>query len=341
MKDADLLVGNGFSIGFDSNFIQDSIMDYIRTNIDRKLYNKYTQLFHDEEFKHPESLLSNLKMLKRLAPFIIRTRILSNEISYDEKELDKLCTSITSLSFDAIRQIHPKTYSHQQEKMDTCINYLNKFSGIYTINYDFIPYWLILQLNKRHGNKFNDGFCISSQESIGLLKYLSSITCNIHYLHGAMHLIVNEKGETFKITNNNQSGLINSSKELKEKYGNKYQSLMVFEGKTEEKKDKINANDYLYNMLSNLKTSKNNIIIYGCSIIDANGQINNDEHIWKILVNSNCKNKIYVGLHCEDKNHFSLQREQIIISFKKLHEDNKSIESKLTFFTTIHDGIWG
>lgn len=157
------------------------------------------------------------------------------------------------------------------------------------------------------------------------------------YLHGAIHLLINNNNDTFKVVKNdhplNMKYLIDDA--ITKLQG--YQNLMVLEGMSNDKLCYINSNAYLKKCLNKLSNQEGILVIYGCSILNNSDQLNNDYHIWNKIINNKKFIKIYIGRHCTDKKLIN-EKDKIINNFRTLSHDGEIPD--ITFYSTIESSIW-
>ena len=183
----------------------------------------------------------------------------------------------------------------------------NEFLNIFTLNYDLLLYWTILY-NNENDYKFQeymDGFWYgrlrpkNEWSSITEKRRSSSgnsFNPNIFYLHGSIFL--------FKGKNYRPRKIIKSNKNIKRKLKEYIQEcidehnipLIVLEGNSTTKKDKI-ENDKKFRQYGEfckeqLKEIKGLLLIFGCSF-------EQDEHILSYINENQGLQKIYITFTSE------------------------------------------
>lgn len=197
---------------------------------------------------------------------------------------------IEDIKFDLITgilNIHPEKHDLNNTTWNWVIYFISKFNNIFTLNYDNLLYWVLMDI----GNYYNDGFSYNSYyDNIWTNRWKNQ---NIFYLHGANFLFADNNNYTFKVKATREHS-------LQERIDNYIKlgdiPLSIVEGNYLDKLEKIKNNLYLrfcYNQISNISGL---LVIYGVSFNY------NDTHIFNAInENMNIK-KIYISVYKDDKN---------------------------------------
>lgn len=335
---ANLLLGNGFSMGVSQSF------DY------RSLYEALKKLKEENELYEQENMINDKNnildlfdkfgtnnfefILNRLSIAISVNKILNG----DDHRLQDKYDIVRSALIEVVTKIHP-TYESIKNEQDTkilnwmqgpCLKEFKNFSNIFTVNYDSLIYWIIRQ----EFDLFLDYFW-SGKGKIGTLfdLYNTEINdCNsaaipVHYLHGALFIFKNiDNGLIEKVKSEKDNLLLQSVKTVMEDSKNNYIPIFISEGNSKESKvyerskiGEINANEYLKFVFSEFLQIKEGITIFGHSlskydqhIIDA---INNNENLEYVAIS------IYRGDKEEDK-----LKEEVEQIEKKLNKKKSNLE---------------
>jgi hypothetical protein len=205
---------------------------------------------------------------------------------------------------DIITNNHPDSITDvTDEEFNNCINFINFYNKIYTINYDLLLYWLCQKLLDNPTTpgklKVNDGFIGGGNNEHVYFSNEIHTTQTIFYLHGGLH-IYDKHSEIIKATYS-RTGISLKEQTLKNLDRNVY-PVFISEGNSENKKAKIIHNAYLnhcYKSLASSGSKNSHLVIFGTHLK------NNDKHIRDIILKGNFKN-IYIGLSkIEQKNLFS------------------------------------
>lgn len=196
---------------------------------------------------------------------------------------------IKAVKFDLIAGInnHPKKQNICNFTWNWVIDFISRFNNIFTLNYDHLLYWAIMDIN----DSYNDGFSYNSPyDNIWTNRWDNQ---NIFYLHGANFLFADNCNNTFKVK-------ATGDKSLQERIDTYIQlgniPLSIVESSYLDKLQKIENNPYLsfcYNQLSNISGV---LVIYGISFND------NDTHIFNELNKNRNINKIYISVYQNDEN---------------------------------------
>jgi hypothetical protein len=189
----------------------------------------------------------------------------------------------------AIHTVHPEVrFDIPQEQLENCANFLNHFRGIYTLNYDLLLYWTILNSEEL---RFRDGFGLG-EASGGFRTFATDAYCSVYYLHGALHLFLNQQKETKKriLTGTTIISDIENTVRSQRRL-----PLFISEGTTNQKLAKINSVPYLHHAQKKLKELTGSVFVFGHSVHD------NDAHIYKSIFSSNIS-KIVMCVHNPQEN---------------------------------------
>lgn len=220
----------------------------------------------------------------------------------------------------------------------------NKSGYVFTLNYDLLLYWVLMN----EGNPFeheidrfhlkrNDGF--GNDEDDPGADYVvwqgetAAHSANVYYLHGALHLF-DSGAELQKYT------WVRSGERLVEQVRtaltqNKF-PLFVAEGSSDQKKNRIRHNAYLYQGLKvftqNAQTKNHGFFIFGHSLAA------NDDHILLRLARGKFS-KLYIGLYGDP----SSEGNKSIIA--KAHgiavQRHEKYPLTVVFFDSATANVWG
>lgn len=347
-----LLLGNGFNIAAGDylnglNYL--SLIDRIQKKLEE---NSSLRKFLEECINNKRSNLEVFLEYFNMACICIKYFENSNYfqgkngISSVAEIIEKDIRILKNETLAMIKEIHPNNYEEEKEIFDICSENIGIFDFIFTVNYDLILYWLIMIYNTNRGCcKFRDGMSHRDRDfEFDSKKFnLKKWSCvnnsyNVFYLHGAIHLIEDsDSKDTFKVAR--KAGKSESLRMLIEALLNefsKYKNLIVFEGSDKEKIFRINHNEYLKEGLMQLSRKCGDLVVYGCSIINDDGTLNNDRHIWEAIMRNQKIKNIYIGLYFSDAIDFENEEERIRSALIGNYEETRNI----IFFTTKDIDIW-
>jgi uncharacterized protein DUF4917 len=280
-----LLLGNGFSQAFKHDiFSYGSLLekgDFNDLSVDAQ------NLFEKADTIDFEELIYILQKAAQVNKVYLPESSL--EYINDQENDAKL---IKEILVNTIAKHHPDfPNSIKEEQYSCCFSFLSYFSNIYTLNYDLLLYWVLMNgKTDNKENKVDDGFRHPNPEEDS--DYVSweienTYGQNIFYLHGALHLFdsgIELKKYTWKRTGRS---LMEQIREALDE--NTYPSIIT-EGTSEQKKKKIYRSAYLARGLKSLASIKDVLFVYGWSFAD------NDYHILKMIEKGKLS-KIFVSIY--------------------------------------------
>lgn len=296
-----LLLGNGFSMAYDSNiFSYNALSDFVSKINDPTL----AKLFKVLKTKNFELIMEQLTTFSALLHELGAEKELQLKISEAHKNL-----KISLL--DAIKALHPEhVFKIPVVKIISCAKFLRVFldngGNIFSTNYDLLLYWVLM---RAEFSQAIDGFgrellnpveVSKSQED----KEWSNLrwgpnkeTQNVHYLHGALPLF--DTGSEIEKEQYNETGWI--LKNISDRLDKGEYPIFVTAGGAQEKLELIRHNNYLSNCYDRLCAIDGSVISFGFGF----GEY--DDHIIHALNKaSHAANKmppklrsIYIGVYSE------------------------------------------
>lgn len=267
-----LLLGNGFSMSYDSSIFSYNALSKFFENHGNDILQKLFQIIKTSNFELLMEQLDNVAQISEV--FGADKKVVQNIRSATETLKESL--------IDAIKELHPEhVFSVPEEKSKTCAAFLNSFLAeggqIFTTNYDLLLYWVLMRNEIKNAT---DGFSRDAEESDEWIpaderqysklrwgKYKK--TQNVHYLHGALHLF--DAGvEVIKEEYRSEHLLLENIKARMEK---KEYPIFVTAGNGYEKLSHIVHNKYLANCYESLSSIGGSLVCYGFGFGDY------DEHI--------------------------------------------------------------
>lgn len=276
-KKLSVLLGNGFSMGYDPNrFSFTNLLESAKQhNIiprDSNLLRIFESL-QTADFEKVIKTLEDGKLVAQIygAPFNIKN------VEHDIKALKKhLVNTVTNNHPDKSTDV-PVT------KSKNCSDFLDKFYKIYTLNYDLLSYWVILQNDL---TKFTDGFATSVDDPDADYVVFTENDHNLLFLHGGLH-IFDKKTETIKLT------FCRTNETLKAQIYryllNDTYPVFISEGASESKLEKIRHNYYLNRCYKSLRSQPGTLFILGTALKS------NDDHIRKAITHGKF-DTLYIGV---------------------------------------------
>jgi hypothetical protein len=325
-----LLLGNGFSIALKPDIFS------------------YGTLYENTDFS-AAPLIPPLFSTLATQDFELVIRHLldaAKVLSIYEPTLDALAAKLrrdAGLVKDAlvstIAKHHPdRPFDITKSQYAACRAFLRLFDHIFTLNYDVLLYWALMQdeaddLSLRP----DDGF--RHPESGRELPYVSwqqTHSATVQYLHGALHLF-DQGTEIIKYTwSKTDIAIVDQIRQALDE--DKY-PLFVAEGTTESKMERILHNAYLHRALRSFEScctpSKNAIVIFGHSLAD------NDRHILR-CISAGAASHLLVGLHGpadSASNKAAISAAHHLVAVR--HQQRKNSPLNITFYDAATAKVWG
>lgn len=186
---------------------------------------------------------------------------------------------------DGLREILASTIaaSHPDRPADiateqyaACRSFLSNFNRIFTVNYDLLLYWALMQQEIEPPFQFDDGFRNPEEGPADYVTWDVQKTDkqNIYYLHGGLH-IFDAGPELQKFTwCNTGVALID---QIRQALATDRFPLFVAEGSHESKLDRIQHSGFLNRAYRSFAAIGGSLYIFGLSFGES------DEHILKLL----------------------------------------------------------
>lgn len=309
-----LLLGNGFSMAYDSSiFSYNALHDFI-TNLDDS---NLTTVLGVIETKNFEIIMQQLDNFSALIDAFGGDSALKAKI-------DGTSSKLKNSLLNAVKSLHPEhVFKVSEEQSVACSNFLSIFLGtgghVFSTNYDLLLYWILLRNQIiDHVDGFGRELENPDEVATGKDEQWSELiwgkykdTQNVYYVHGALPFfdtgidIVKEEYNGTNYLLENISERINSGE----------YPVFVTAGNGEEKLSHIMHNHYLsycYDKLCNIEGS---LVTFGFNF----GPY--DEHIIEAINRAAKEGKnihpkllsIYIGVYSDyDRNHI----EQIKSKFR-------------------------
>lgn len=218
-----------------------------------------------------------------------------------------------------------------EDRYHACRMFLDNFECIYTLNYDLLLYWALMQDEPpMEFFTHRDGFSKPDDPDADYVAWDSgsAYAQTVHYMHGALHFF--DGGyELQKYTwCNTQVALIDQIKAALDR--NEF-PLFVAEDSSQAKMEKIIHHHYLGKAKSSFEKIGNDLFVYGFGFGEP------DEHILKLMGENKVK-QMFVSLYGDpdsDGNKRIIQRAE---SIKPRRGKNKL---EIKFFKAETSHVWG
>lgn len=186
-----LLLGNGFSMAYDSNIFSYNALHSFIENIDNDLLSKLFEIVNTKDFELVMQQLDNFSQL--VAAFDAES-----PLQADIRQASNLLK--TSL-IDAIKELHPShVFDVEEERSRSCARFISEFldndGQVFTTNYDILLYWILMRNGiVRSGDGFgrdredDGGFVPEDEMQFSELRWGRNVESQtISFLHGALHI---------------------------------------------------------------------------------------------------------------------------------------------------------
>jgi hypothetical protein len=232
----------------------------------------------------------------------------------------------------AIAQSHP---DHPGEiasaKYAACRQFLAQFKNIYTLNYDLLLYWALMNADLPPEVRFDDGF--RTPES-GVEEYVTwdsdRYAQNVFYLHGALH-IFDARTEIQKYTRSNTG--IRLIDQIRAALTNDLYPIFVAEGESTQKFEHIQHSAFLSKAYRSFQAISGTLVVYGHSMAP------NDDHVIRLIGRGKKVKQLIVGLYGDpesDSNRAILLK---VEQLKAMRPATKPLEA--LFFDAASAHVWG
>ena len=315
-----LLIGNGASIAFNSQFVYDSLYEEA---INRKIISDDAQKVFAG---------FNVKDFEKVLELVSAAQAVNSALEIQDNKTADVYKNVQNGLISIVQAIHPD----QREvvsKLEKAAVFSRQFSTILSLNYDLILYWMITYANEENPKiKFKD--CFSNSGNIfhndwrelksPYRKEEKSILC--FYPHGNLSLVTLSGEETKVTVKNSEDYLLDAIvKKWKQGY---YQPLYVSEGTPEQKLTSIKKSSYLREIYNNvLPDVGKTLVIYGSSLQETDG------HIFRTLGQGRIS-KIAVSMY----NPKDFEAESAEIEYKLKRHNKNQVE--ICFFDSESKGAW-
>jgi hypothetical protein len=283
-----LLIGNGLSINIWPHFEYRALFDHAGTG---GLSRSDLALF--------DNTLNFERVLADLNTTIRVMSVCGCETSAIEERYRRVSWALGG----AIRAVHLKRTEVANTTLAGIREHLLKYQRIFTTSYDLLLYWAMGAGPKGEFAPFTDLFWNRRcQFDLARANPLES-QIPVYFLHGALHLVVGDRGDTWKLKRNMMDTLL-------DQFGQPIPSdplarpLLVTEGSARDKIQAIDRNDYLSHAIEQLRRCDSPIVVFGSSLSPADG------HLVDAL-NEHRDRPVAVSLYPGAKRHLAAQQSDI------------------------------
>ncbi len=274
------LLGNGFSMAWNANTFGYGGLrqraDFSKLSVDPN------PLFDAIGAPDFEKLIATLRAAAQLlANYPGVSPVLTNQLIQDADALRDILAQVLAAS-------HPERPSELTAgQLHSARVFLSNFKRIYSLNYDLLLYWIIMQDCALEIPK-DDGFRTSEDQDdfVTWHPYVSSTSQTVYYLHGALH-IFEHAYELEKYTWKHKN--VRLIEQIRAALSNEQYPLFVSEGSWQDKLTRVNHSHYLSKGMRSIAEIGGSLFCFGVSFSD------NDRHISSAVSSSNVK-KLYISV---------------------------------------------
>jgi hypothetical protein len=296
-----LLLGNGFSMAYDSGIFSynalNSFIDKTSNELLKKLFNK----INTKNFE---------LIMQQLDNFIEIAKIFSTDNQLVDK-INEASDTLKSSLIQAVKELHPEhVFIVPEEKSKSCFDFLTDYIAnegqIFSTNYDLLLYWVLM----RNESEFAiDGFGRELENPDDIVKGDDPVFSELRwgkykkeqtvfYLHGTLP-IFDTGVEIVKEEYDTQRYLL---QKINERMENKEYPIFVTAGNAKEKLNHIMHNKYLLYCYDQFSSIQGSLVTFGFNfgdydthIIDA---INKAAHYGKR--SGDKLHSIYIGVYSDN-----------------------------------------
>jgi hypothetical protein len=329
-KKRHVILGNGFSIA-----LKPDIFTYhsLYENADFSAAPHMPALFDALKTRDFETVIRSIQSAARILAAYGPGH--ASLISQLEGDAAFLKTALVS----AVAKRHPdRPYDIEPEQYAACRKFLANFDHIYTLNYDVLLYWALMQSEVDDLKLLpDDGF--RHPEDAPDQPYVSwqqAHSPTVSYLHGALHLFDNGT-EIIKYTWSKTDVPIVD--QIRQDLDIDNFPLFVSEGESAQKWQRILHNAYLHKAIRSLESccapSTAAIFVFGHSLAD------NDRHVLRQIVRGGAAN-LLVSVFGEPQ--ASANKEVIanagaLVAMREKHRPDRPL--RVTFYDAASAHVWG
>ena len=324
-----MLLGNGFSIGYDPCFHYGSLFEYAKANGLSPNAQKVFEKLGTNNFEGVMHLLEDADWVARQYGLLT---------SPPPSDLLTDLESVKSSLLDAIAKTHPEhTHRVPPKKKDACVSFLEPFYNIFSTNYDLLLYWVEMHGAPLHAKDGFD-FDIEAPDApyVVFSEHLGG-SQGIFFLHGALHLYTQD-GEVRKHSWTRTGRMLIES--IKEALDKGQYPLFVAEGTANKKLSQIQKSGYLSYCLGKLERVEKNLVVLGLSFGAS------DSHIANVIADNRKLSKMYVGMFDDFESPAGLELRKNVAQIKERRSKMVAAkrsrdELEVEFFCAKSAKVWG
>ena len=276
-----VLLGNGFSMDYDASiFGYDSLAEEAGLS---GLSVPKDELFARLGSTNFEVVIDQLRASAKIHDLYGAERAVATAMKRDAKVIQNGLA-------DVLADRHPEnTFALSDPQVEHARNFLANFDRIFTLNYDLLLYWVVNRKDVGPRVPYSDGFEWPTAREKGQLfwKRKGSHSQCIFYLHGALHLFVEDR-RVQKLNYKMHGSLVD---EMRDRLALGHYPLVVTEGKSEEKVARIERSVYLRTCHERFADLQGALFCHGVSMSPR------DDHVFEAIEAEGSEiGSVYVGV---------------------------------------------
>lgn len=287
--DKSLILGNGFGRSYDDAFHEkcfswDTLLDSCEIEKVSPLYSLLDECNLDFEVAH-QKLNNAIDILLKYSRENKLIQDLKEQVQYLREQLIKSIHKSHPDSFSKKNNYTPIGFQKPEEgvagKVEKCRTFLQKFSHVFSLNYDLLLYWVRGFENNWIGeDAFGEDLVFDPDKTYptrtGKTLFL--------FPHGTLFLLRDGYGAK-KIKGYLHQPILS---QVEENIKQDIFPMCISEGTGEQKLNVIKSNSYLWYVYKRIEECKGTIFTFGCSLGEK------DSHIVEAILKSRCT-KVVVG----------------------------------------------
>lgn len=326
-----LLLGNGFSIALKPDIFSYASLydnaDFSAVPHVKKLFEALGTQDFEIVIKH---LLDAAKVVEVYRPLAVTLA----------RSLRRDAEAIKDALVAAIAKRHPdKPFDITNSQYAACRRFVATFDHIFTLNYDVLLYWALMQDKvDRLILQHDDGFRHPKDDpEKPWVSWQQGNSATVSYLHGALHLF-DAGAEITKYTwSKTEKPIVEQIRAAldEEKY-----PLFVAEGESRAKLERILHNGYLHKALRSFEgccvSTKNALVVFGHSLAA------NDRHILRCISEGGCSDLV-VSLFGDpaSKGNQAVISNALALQAERGPAKGKRPALRVTFYDAASARVWG
>jgi hypothetical protein len=243
-----LLVGNGASVNLWGDFAYPSL--YGRADLSAVA----KAVFADLGVTNFETVLEAIH----------HAHVVVEALGNTPTAIDAQYEQLRDALFGAVHSVHVNWSQFTAGKFDKIASVIQDHEAVYTTNYDLCMYWARVDAADRITKRTVIDFFWNTGNTFDPESVEVRSRTAMYYLHGAIHLWQDDRGNNGKWTSANEGNLLS----LAENYspGSNRLPLFVSEGSSKAKLQTIGRSPYLSFCLESLRGDQENTVVFGHSL---------------------------------------------------------------------------